>query len=62
MSAARPSHVKEEGTAEQRATLEAAGWMWAPSLGWMAPTPDDKFDGVAWGATEAIASLNKPAT
>jgi hypothetical protein len=51
--------VKEEGTPEQRAILEAAGWMWAPSLGWMAPTPDDKFDGKAWGATEAIASLSK---
>ncbi len=52
-----PPHVKEEGTPEQRSMLESKGWMWAPSLGWMAPTPDDKFDGVAWGATEAIASL-----
>ena len=50
-------HVEEEGTPEQRALLESKGWMWARSGGWMAPTPDDKFDGKFWGATEAIASL-----
>ncbi len=47
--------VKEEGTPEQRRALEAAGWLWAPSGGWMRPTADGKFDGRFWGATEALA-------
>ena len=49
------SHVKEQGTIEQRRTLEAAGWMWAQSGGWMAPTPDSRFDGKFWSADDAIA-------
>ena len=49
------SHVKEQGTIDQRRILEAAGWMWAQSGGWMAPTPDDKFDGKFWSGDDAIA-------
>ena len=48
------SHVKEQGTPDQRRILEAAGWMWAQSGGWMAPTPDDKFDGKFWSAADAV--------
>lgn len=49
--------IGSRGTRAEESELTAAGWLYAPSGGWMRPTPDDKFDGQFLDVAEALSEL-----
>lgn len=49
--------IGSRGTQAEEAELTAAGWLYAPSGGWMRPTQDNKFDGQFLDVTDALFEL-----